>query len=72
MSTELKPEMWENAVCFLEQIGCEDVEDVTWKYNSEGAIEKITITFGHPIFRTDDPPELNRPQETKLCQKHNA
>lgn len=49
-SKELKPKMWENTIHFIEQVGCEDVEDVSWKYNSEGAVEQITVTFEHPIY----------------------
>jgi hypothetical protein len=54
MSKELKLEMWENTVHFLEQIGCEDIEDVTWKYEEVG-VKQITITLEHPIYLTNEP-----------------
>lgn len=53
MSKELKPEMWETVIHFLEQIGCEDIEDVSWKFVSDGAVEQITIKFEHPIYLTN-------------------
>ena len=58
MGSELKPEMWEKTTHFIEQIGCEDVEDVSWSYE-DNAVKKITITLEHPIFLTGEPPERN-------------
>lgn len=55
MSKEIRPEMWENTVQFLEQVGCESVEDVTWKWEKSG-VKKITITFEHPVYLTDKEP----------------
>jgi len=51
MSGELKPEMWESTVQFLEQIGCEDVKDVTWDSNEDAGIKRIIVTFEHPIYK---------------------
>ena len=53
MSEKLKPEMWENTLHFLQQIGCESVKDVTWKYNGD-AVKQITVTFEHPIYLTKE------------------
>lgn len=64
MSGKLKPKMWESTIHFIEQIGCEDVEDVSWSYENN-AVKKITITLEHPIFLTDDPPE--RDDEEGKC-----
>jgi hypothetical protein len=52
MSGEIKPEMWENTLSFLKQITSEAVKDVSWKWRNSG-VEKITITFEHPIYTTD-------------------
>lgn len=56
MACELKPEMWEDTIHFLEQIGCESVKEVSRKYE-DNAVKEITITFEHPIYLTGDPPE---------------
>lgn len=51
-SNELKTQMLENTILFIKQLGCEDVEDIKWKCNSEAAVEQITIIFEHPINLT--------------------
>lgn len=53
MANELQAEMWENTVRFIKQIDCESVADMCWKYNKDGAVSKIEITFERPIYLTD-------------------
>lgn len=68
MSGEIKPEMWETTIGFLEQIGCDSVEDVAWKWEESG-VKKITVTFEHPIYLTDKGPKQLEDRETTQERK---
>jgi len=50
---ELKREMLENAIHLLRQVSCENISDITYKYNDDGAVDSIEIYFDHSIYLTN-------------------
>ena len=57
MSDELRQWMWENTISFLKEVDSESVDDVSWQYNKDGAVEKIEIIFEYPMYLTTTPPD---------------
>ena len=49
---DLREWMWENTIGFLKEVDCKSIDDVCWKYNKDGAVEKIEIIFEYPIYLT--------------------
>ena len=56
---DIKQEMWGTAINFLNEISYENIADLCWLYNDDGAIEKIEITFEVPLYLTNVLKNLN-------------
>ena len=62
---DIKSEMWETALGFLKGLSCENIADLCWRYNKDGAVEKIEVTFEEPLYLTSEPPDKSKPRENK-------
>ncbi len=66
---DIKQEMWEKTMNFLQEVEHKNVVDVCWKYNDDGAIEGIEVAFENPLYFTDTPKEADQAHLDSIKQE---